>query len=446
MVESRGLRDRDDIVMGNQPRERERRRAGARVARDADQRRDASAGALRRTASTPSPASRHVRLRASTPLLDAALAPGGTAPGWRRRRCRARARRARRGRRRRNWRRPSARSCRRASGARTPRPSPRAARRRASAIDTGRAGRSPGARGCFSHAAMAEFRPAWCGYTLDTTKMRSRRPAIASPTTSSLPPSAYISAVSTSVRPRSNPRRSAAISAARAGGTLAQAPGAEAERRDARAVGQLDDGKVRHGESVTHGRRRRSLTIDSCPRENCPMVPDADHGGRRIVRGACPHDCPDTCAMLVTVEDGRASRSAAPTTIRRRRACCARRSAATSTAPTRRTACCTRCGASAARAPAGSSGSPGTMRSASIARALPRARRVAGGTARPSCPTRTRATWGCCSTGRWTGASSTGSARRCSTARSARPRARPAGSPSSAPRWAWTSRPASTAG
>jgi anaerobic selenocysteine-containing dehydrogenase len=25
-----------------------------------------------------------------------------------------------------------------------------------------------------------------------------------------------------------------------------------------------------------------------------------------VVRGACPHDCPDTCAMLVTVEDGRA--------------------------------------------------------------------------------------------------------------------------------------------
>ncbi|HYZ02862.1 MAG TPA: molybdopterin oxidoreductase family protein, partial [Candidatus Binatia bacterium] len=28
--------------------------------------------------------------------------------------------------------------------------------------------------------------------------------------------------------------------------------------------------------------------------------------GTTIVRGACPHDCPDTCAMLVTVEDGRA--------------------------------------------------------------------------------------------------------------------------------------------
>lgn len=28
---------------------------------------------------------------------------------------------------------------------------------------------------------------------------------------------------------------------------------------------------------------------------------------RHVVRGACPHDCPDTCAMLVTVEDGRAT-------------------------------------------------------------------------------------------------------------------------------------------
>jgi anaerobic selenocysteine-containing dehydrogenase len=28
----------------------------------------------------------------------------------------------------------------------------------------------------------------------------------------------------------------------------------------------------------------------------------------RIVRGACPHDCPDTCAMLVTVENGKATK------------------------------------------------------------------------------------------------------------------------------------------
>src|SRR5436309_13280645 len=27
----------------------------------------------------------------------------------------------------------------------------------------------------------------------------------------------------------------------------------------------------------------------------------------RIVHAACPHDCPDTCAMLVTVENGRAT-------------------------------------------------------------------------------------------------------------------------------------------
>ena len=29
-------------------------------------------------------------------------------------------------------------------------------------------------------------------------------------------------------------------------------------------------------------------------------------GPRQIVRGACPHDCPDTCALLTTVENGRA--------------------------------------------------------------------------------------------------------------------------------------------
>src|SRR5688500_19133255 len=29
-----------------------------------------------------------------------------------------------------------------------------------------------------------------------------------------------------------------------------------------------------------------------------------------VVRGASPHDCPDTCAMLVTVENGRAIRVA----------------------------------------------------------------------------------------------------------------------------------------
>ncbi len=36
-----------------------------------------------------------------------------------------------------------------------------------------------------------------------------------------------------------------------------------------------------------------------------PLDPDLTHG-RHVVRGACPHDCPDTCALLTTVEDGRA--------------------------------------------------------------------------------------------------------------------------------------------
>ncbi|HXG68960.1 MAG TPA: molybdopterin-dependent oxidoreductase, partial [Blastocatellia bacterium] len=30
--------------------------------------------------------------------------------------------------------------------------------------------------------------------------------------------------------------------------------------------------------------------------------------GKQIIHAACPHDCPDTCAMLVEVEDGRATR------------------------------------------------------------------------------------------------------------------------------------------
>ena len=36
----------------------------------------------------------------------------------------------------------------------------------------------------------------------------------------------------------------------------------------------------------------------------------AGTGSTTVVRGACPHDCPDTCAMLVTVQDGRAIRVA----------------------------------------------------------------------------------------------------------------------------------------
>ena len=41
------------------------------------------------------------------------------------------------------------------------------------------------------------------------------------------------------------------------------------------------------------------------------MVIDStnDDGAKaQIIRGACPHDCPDCCATLTTVENGRATR------------------------------------------------------------------------------------------------------------------------------------------
>ena len=37
-------------------------------------------------------------------------------------------------------------------------------------------------------------------------------------------------------------------------------------------------------------------------------LPSLDDDAPHLVRGACPHDCPDTCATLVTVERGRATR------------------------------------------------------------------------------------------------------------------------------------------
>lgn len=39
-----------------------------------------------------------------------------------------------------------------------------------------------------------------------------------------------------------------------------------------------------------------------------PPVPAGNATPSDVVRGACPHDCPDTCATLVTVENGRATR------------------------------------------------------------------------------------------------------------------------------------------
>src|SRR6476646_7705536 len=35
---------------------------------------------------------------------------------------------------------------------------------------------------------------------------------------------------------------------------------------------------------------------------------DYNHFMKKVVHAACPHDCPDACGVLVTVEDGRATR------------------------------------------------------------------------------------------------------------------------------------------
>src|SRR3954463_5472137 len=50
-----------------------------------------------------------------------------------------------------------------------------------------------------------------------------------------------------------------------------------------------------------------SPSANALPRDGAPRDGIIRDG---VVRGACPHDCPDTCAMLVTVADGRATRVA----------------------------------------------------------------------------------------------------------------------------------------
>src|SRR5262245_52033748 len=40
----------------------------------------------------------------------------------------------------------------------------------------------------------------------------------------------------------------------------------------------------------------------------CEIVRPMDSPTQRVVRGACPHDCPDTCALRVTVSGGRVVR------------------------------------------------------------------------------------------------------------------------------------------
>ncbi|MFN3612806.1 MAG: molybdopterin oxidoreductase family protein, partial [Tepidimonas sp.] len=39
-----------------------------------------------------------------------------------------------------------------------------------------------------------------------------------------------------------------------------------------------------------------------------PAIPGTEYTAEQTVVGACPHDCPDTCAFVTTVRDGRAVR------------------------------------------------------------------------------------------------------------------------------------------
>ena len=145
---------------------------------------------------------------------------------------------------------------------------------------------------------------------------------------------------------------------------------------------------------------------------------------RRIVKAACPHDCPDTCAMDVTVENGVAVDIHGGDMPFTDGVLCTKVAKYLDRTyskdrvlhPMRRVG-----GKGPGRG--GSSASRGTRRSTRSPRGSRRSPpRTRSRSSRAATPGR----WACCSTGRWTGASSTGWARACSTARSARRRARPA--------------------
>ncbi len=217
------------------------------------------------------------------------------------------------------------------------------------------------------------------------------------------------------------------------------APRAEPERRRVGAIGKADGGNglrqdPGHPPRITRP-PRASRTMSVMPLDSTEPAP------RRVVRAACPHDCPDTCAMLVTVENGRAIE------IR----------GAPDHPPTAGIAVHEGRALPRPHVFAGSPALPDAPRSArkgdgrfariSLGRGARRDRRALQGHRRfrgraagdPSLQL-CRHDGACCRARRWTGASSIASARRCSTARSARPRARPAGARSSARRSAWTSR------
>src|SRR5471030_738154 len=59
-------------------------------------------------------------------------------------------------------------------------------------------------------------------------------------------------------------------------------------------------------------RRNRPLArLGSPGQHRCDRITESEKiamSETKVVRAVCPHDCPDTCSMVVTVKDGRAVR------------------------------------------------------------------------------------------------------------------------------------------
>ena len=178
-------------------------------------------------------------------------------------------------------------------------------------------------------------------------------------TTSSAPPSPYISAVSTSVMPSVEAQREAPpLRRSARARSLAHPPRAEAERRHGRAVGKRDvgdrrgvDGAVMASKNsrtaarplacaIGAGATRRTIATCAWIR-SMPMPLTPCHATRRARRlpARLPRYLRDARHRRGRPRD---RRSAAPPIIRRPAARCARKSRATSTARIRPTACCIR--------------------------------------------------------------------------------------------------------
>ena len=171
----------------------------------------------------------------------------------------------------------------------------------------------------------------------------------------------------------------------------------------------------------------RAQRLPSAPLEGPAAAPlrcamATDPADRTVVRAACPHDCPDTCAMLVTTElrDGKrvATEIAGDPRIRRRRQAVHEGrplSRARLTTPIALLHPLKRVGPQGRR----------SLRARELGRGADGHRGAPASASRPStrsasCRTATPARWDSCRAKRWRSASSIGSAPASSTARSAR--------------------------